>query len=58
MNIDITSKVDTDAIIYALQTNLSTNQLIDFALLLGDNLTDCETYYKKLKKICDKYLNE
>jgi len=50
MKIEITSSVLTDEIIYQLQQNLSTKQLVEFVLQIGDNLTDAEKYFFLLKE--------
>jgi len=53
--VTVTSTVDLDEISYVLQTNLKTKQLIEFVLSMGEDLTDCENYYKGLHEELSKY---
>ena len=57
-NIEITSKVTLDDIIWGLQGQLETKELVDFCVSLGDSLTDDENFYKRLKKRVDKICNQ
>ena len=50
MKIEISSTIDTDEIKYALQTNLTTKQLVNFVIELGDKLTEGDEYYLLLQK--------
>lgn len=50
MKIEINSTIDTDEIKYALQTNLTTKQLVNFVIELGDKLTEGDEYYHLLQQ--------
>ena len=50
MKIEISSTIGTDEIKYALQTNLTTKQLVNFVIELGDKLTEGDEYYLLLQK--------
>ena len=52
--IDITTAVTLDEITYQLQSNLSTKELIEFVMQIGDKLTESEEYYTGLKKKLSK----
>lgn len=52
--IDVTSSITLDEIKYQLVENLSTNDLINFAIELGGDYTESEEYYDGLKKKLDK----
>ena len=54
MKIEISSTIDTDEIKYALQTNLTTKQLVNFVIELGDKLTEGDEYYQLLQKELSK----
>jgi hypothetical protein len=55
MKIETNAEVHIDQIVESLQNQLTTKQLVDFAMQLGDDLTDQEEYYalltQKLSKI-------
>lgn len=52
--LEVTSIIHLDDLRYNLQTNLSVNQLVDFAIGLSENLTDDREYLLTLKKKLDK----
>lgn len=54
MKIEIPCSISLDDITYQLQCNLSTKRLVDFALLLGDNLSESEEFYRLLKQSVNK----
>lgn len=54
MKIEINSTIDTDEIKYALQTNLTTKQLVNFVIELGDKLNKEDEYYQLLQKELSK----
>ncbi len=55
MKIETNVEVHIDQIVESLQNQLTTKQLVDFVMQLGDSLTDEEEYYalltQKLSKI-------
>lgn len=48
--IDTTATITLDEIIYQLRENLSTNELANFAIQIGDGFTEDVEYYEALKK--------
>ena len=54
--IEIVSDVDLDQVRYHLQDQLSTTELAEFAINLGDKLTDEVDYYKTLRRKLNKLL--
>lgn len=52
--IEITTNITLDEITYRLQRNLSTNELVNFVIQIGDKLTESEEYYNRLKAKLDK----
>lgn len=58
MKLEITSTIDTDSLIYNLQNELSTKDLVQFALNLSLNLTDEEKFFRLLKKKADRIVRQ
>ncbi len=57
MKIELNNMIYFDSVIYiknALQSQLTTKQLVEFVMELGNNLTHSEEYYRLLKKKLDK----
>lgn len=54
MKIEIYSEIHLDALRERICDELTTKQLVDFVMDIGDNLTDSEGYYKLLKKELNK----
>jgi RNA binding exosome subunit len=53
-NIDITSSVSLDEISEQLVNNLSTKELVNFVLQIGDRMSDSDEYYFHLEKLTRK----
>lgn len=52
--IELYCNMELDDIAYNLRNQLSTKELIDFAISLGSNLTDEENFYNGLKNRFEK----
>lgn len=50
--------ISLDNILYSLKETLTTDELVDFCISIGDGLTDEESFYKLLKKKVDKIYDQ
>lgn len=54
MKIDISTNIHLDDVRYALQMGLTTKQLVNFVMSIGDNLSDPYEFYDLLIRKLDK----
>ena len=54
MKIEVTTEIDLDEVSEALMSNLTTNQLVNFVLNFGTDISDPEEFYLLLNKKLDK----